>query len=211
MCGCVQASAWLVLRSRATALGGAELNQTSSFHCFSSAFRFSCSLPIIPKAECVCMREKDWRCRARVTPARSPCRAHVACAPRLQQRHFFERVSTIRFFKIIMFYASPCRRAAERHLPGSVLHALRHSFAHIEDSWYWYQLIVMGGRRPAHCCKSCSVTYPDMAPSMHIYTHAPFQISFSFRPRLKPVAWRSISHSFVFWGVFARIPTFKGC
>ncbi len=68
---------------------------------------------------------------------------------------------------------APCCRAAERHLPGSVLHALRHSFAHIEDSWHWYQFIVMGGRRPAHRCKLCSVIYPDM-PLTQTHTHAPF-------------------------------------
>ncbi len=46
---------------------------------------------------CFCdnsMRSKDWRCRGRVTPARSPWRAHVACAPRLRQRQSFERMHT---------------------------------------------------------------------------------------------------------------------
>ena len=32
----------------------------------------------------MCMREKDWRCRARVTPARLLWRAHVACVPRFR-------------------------------------------------------------------------------------------------------------------------------
>ncbi len=31
----------------------------------------------------VCMRKKDWYCRARVILARLPWRAHVACVPRL--------------------------------------------------------------------------------------------------------------------------------
>ncbi len=29
------------------------------------------------RKQSVCMREKDWRCRARVTSARSPCQAHA--------------------------------------------------------------------------------------------------------------------------------------
>ena len=40
----------------------------------------------------VCTHSMDWRCRARVTPARSPWRAHVACAPRLRQRQSFSRM-----------------------------------------------------------------------------------------------------------------------
>ena len=36
-------------------------------------------------------RSKDWRCRVRVTPARSPCLAHVACVPRLRQRQSISR------------------------------------------------------------------------------------------------------------------------
>jgi hypothetical protein len=46
------------------------------------------------------MREKDWRCRARVTPARSPWRAHVACVPRLRQRQSFLRTHTLCFGRI---------------------------------------------------------------------------------------------------------------
>ena len=32
------------------------------------------------------IRSKEWRCRTRVTPARSPCRDHGACVPGLWQR-----------------------------------------------------------------------------------------------------------------------------
>ena len=39
-----------------------------------------------------CIREKDWRCRARVTTARSPWRAHVAYIPRLRQHQSFSRM-----------------------------------------------------------------------------------------------------------------------
>ena len=39
-----------------------------------------------------CIREKDWRYRARVSPARSPWRAHVTCVPRLRQRQSFSRM-----------------------------------------------------------------------------------------------------------------------
>ena len=39
----------------------------------------------------VCVHEKDWRCGAQVTPARSPCWAHVVCVPRLRQRQSFLR------------------------------------------------------------------------------------------------------------------------
>jgi hypothetical protein len=39
---------------------------------------------MLSKAEC-------GRCRAQVTPARSPCRAHAACVPRMQQRHSISR------------------------------------------------------------------------------------------------------------------------
>ena len=35
------------------------------------------------------MRSKDWRCRARFAPAKSPWRALVACVPRLRQRQSF--------------------------------------------------------------------------------------------------------------------------
>ena len=35
------------------------------------------------------VREKDWCCSVRVTPVRSPWRAHIACVPRLRQRQFF--------------------------------------------------------------------------------------------------------------------------
>jgi hypothetical protein len=35
------------------------------------------------------MHKKDWRCRAHVTPARSPWWSHNACVPRLRQRQSF--------------------------------------------------------------------------------------------------------------------------
>jgi hypothetical protein len=41
--------------------------------------------------QCVRMREKDWCCRARVTLARSPWRARVACVPRMRLRQLFSR------------------------------------------------------------------------------------------------------------------------
>ena len=41
-------------------------------------------------SDSVCVR-KDRRCCTRVTPARSPWRAHVACIPHLQQRKSFSR------------------------------------------------------------------------------------------------------------------------
>jgi hypothetical protein len=37
----------------------------------------------------VCTRSKDWRCCARVVPARSPWRTHVACVPRSRHRQSF--------------------------------------------------------------------------------------------------------------------------
>ncbi len=37
----------------------------------------------------VCAHSKDWRCSARVTLARSPCRTRVACVTRLWQRQSF--------------------------------------------------------------------------------------------------------------------------
>ncbi len=46
---------------------------------------------ISSEKERACMRSKDWYCRATVTPARSPWRAHVACVPRLRQRQSFSR------------------------------------------------------------------------------------------------------------------------
>jgi hypothetical protein len=51
---------------------------------------------------CFCdnnVREKDWHSRARVTPARLPWRAHVACVPRLRQRQSFSRMHTHCFEK----------------------------------------------------------------------------------------------------------------
>jgi hypothetical protein len=39
----------------------------------------------------VCAHSKDCRCRARVTLARSPCRAHVACVACLRLRQSFSR------------------------------------------------------------------------------------------------------------------------
>jgi hypothetical protein len=39
---------------------------------------------------CACA-SKDWRCRGRVTLARSPLRAHAACVPSLRQRQPFSR------------------------------------------------------------------------------------------------------------------------
>ncbi len=47
-------------------------------------------LPMFPK-QSVCAHSKDWRCRARVTPVRSPWRALVACVPHLRQRQSFSR------------------------------------------------------------------------------------------------------------------------
>jgi hypothetical protein len=47
---------------------------------------------LILRNQRACIRSKDWRCRARVTPARSPWRAHVACIPRLRQRQSFSRM-----------------------------------------------------------------------------------------------------------------------
>ncbi len=44
------------------------------------------------QTQSVCMRSKYWRCRARVTLVRSPWRAHVACVPRLKQRHSFSQM-----------------------------------------------------------------------------------------------------------------------
>ncbi len=35
------------------------------------------------RRQSACARSKAWRCRARVTPARSPSRAHAACITRL--------------------------------------------------------------------------------------------------------------------------------
>jgi hypothetical protein len=43
------------------------------------------------KTECV-HKHKDWRCHARITPARSPWWAHVACVSRLRQRQSFSRM-----------------------------------------------------------------------------------------------------------------------
>ncbi len=36
-----------------------------------------------------------WRCHARVTPARSPWRLHIACVPRLRQRQSFFMLSCL--------------------------------------------------------------------------------------------------------------------
>ena len=47
---------------------------------------------LILRNQRACIRSKDWRCRARVTPARSPWRAHVTCIPRLRQRKSFSRM-----------------------------------------------------------------------------------------------------------------------
>ena len=43
----------------------------------------------------MCMRAKAWRCRDRVTLARLPWRAHVACVPRLRQRQSFSRMHAL--------------------------------------------------------------------------------------------------------------------
>ncbi len=40
---------------------------------------------------CACIQRTGQRCRARVTPARSPCRAYIACVPRLRQHQPFSR------------------------------------------------------------------------------------------------------------------------
>ena len=48
------------------------------------------SIHYFPK-QSVCLREKDWCCRARVTPARSLWRAHVTYVPRLRKRQSFSR------------------------------------------------------------------------------------------------------------------------
>ena len=45
----------------------------------------------------LCAHSKDWRCRAQVTLARSPCRAHVACIQRLRQRQSFSRTLLSQF------------------------------------------------------------------------------------------------------------------
>jgi hypothetical protein len=45
------------------------------------------------RRQSVCAHSKDWRCCARVTPARSPCRAHVACAPHIRQRQSFRALA----------------------------------------------------------------------------------------------------------------------
>ena len=47
---------------------------------------------LILRNQRACMRKKDWRCHKRVTPARSPWRAHVACIPCLRQRQSFSRM-----------------------------------------------------------------------------------------------------------------------
>jgi hypothetical protein len=47
---------------------------------------------LILRYQRACKRSKDWRCRERVTPARSPWRAHVACIPHLRQRQSFSRM-----------------------------------------------------------------------------------------------------------------------
>ena len=47
---------------------------------------------LILRSQRACIRSMDWRCCARVTPARSPWRAHVACIPRLRQRQSFLRM-----------------------------------------------------------------------------------------------------------------------
>ncbi len=64
-------------------------------HVLLGAMQSRCNIGaiILPmfSTQSVCMRSKDWRCRARLTPARSPWRAHVACALRLRQRQSFER------------------------------------------------------------------------------------------------------------------------
>ena len=47
---------------------------------------------LILRNQRACIRSMDWRFRTRVTPARSPWRAHVACIPRLRQRQSFLRM-----------------------------------------------------------------------------------------------------------------------
>ncbi len=49
-------------------------------------------IPLILRNQRACIRSKDRRCRARVTPARLPWRAHVACIPCLQERQSFSRM-----------------------------------------------------------------------------------------------------------------------
>jgi hypothetical protein len=46
------------------------------------------------------MRSNGWRCCVQATPAKSPWRAHVACALRLRQRQSFERMHTLCFGNI---------------------------------------------------------------------------------------------------------------
>ncbi len=46
----------------------------------------------------VCERFKGWPCRVRVSPVRSPWRAHVACAPHVRQCQSFSRTLLPQFW-----------------------------------------------------------------------------------------------------------------
>jgi hypothetical protein len=79
---------------------------------------------LILRNQRACIRSKDWRCRARVTPARLPWRAHVACVPLLRLRHSFSRMQlsqkskTSRITSPLALWLWLC---ASNHCPGCVV------------------------------------------------------------------------------------------
>jgi hypothetical protein len=69
---------------------------TCIYECVCARGRM-CGCALVCRGGGVCAHSKNWRCHVRqlgvqVTPARSPCRVHVAFVPRTQQRQSFSRM-----------------------------------------------------------------------------------------------------------------------
>ena len=114
--------------------------------CCAASFAVQCSVRVVillilrNRRACIC--SKDWRCCARVTPARSPWRARVACIPHVWQRQSFSRLllsqksKTRRIisprllrgeFGCSMLTVCPACRSACKRTKSATVHALLQS------------------------------------------------------------------------------------